>query len=149
MTFDELNMLLDWMAMYKLNGLEWNGKGALTEVENEEIRNRASALGIEIFGAASGIPTKNCLEAEGTAQFPASSRIFLNAATGKGGLLYLKGLGEKDREAIMAFSERYWRGGDAGEGAVESGLPEALSTAGTRLANFKEKVEVHRQRYHF
>ena len=149
LTFDELKMLLDWMAMYKLNGLEWNGKGALTEAENEEIRNRAAALGIEIFDAASGIPTKNCLEAEGTALFPASSRIFLNAATGKGGLLYLKGLSVKDREAMMAFSERYWRGGDAGEGVFDNALPEALSTAGTRLANFKEKMEVHRQRYHF
>jgi hypothetical protein len=31
----------------------------------------------------------------------------------------------------------------------DNALPEALSTAGTRLANFKEKMEVHRQRYHF
>ena len=149
LSFDELKMLLDWMAMYKLNGLEWNGKGALTEAENEEIRNRASALGIEIFGAAAGIPTKNCLEVEGGALISASSRIFLQTATGKGGLLYLKGLSVKDREAMMAFSERYWRGGDAGEGTCDNALPEALSTAGTRLANFKEKVEVHRQRYHF
>jgi len=148
LTFNELNTLLDWMAMYKLNGLHWNGKGALTEAENEEIRNRTKALGIEIFGIATGIPTKDCLEAEGTAQFPASSRIFLHSAPGKGGMLYLKSLGEKDREAVMAFAERYWRGGDAGEGTVENALPEAVSTAGTRLANFMEKVEVHRQRFY-
>lgn len=144
MSFDELNLLLDWMAMYKLNGLQWNGKGALTEAENEVIRNRADSLGIEIFGVANGIPTKDCLEAEGTAQFPASSRIFLHTASGKGGVLYLKGLGEKDKEAVMAFAERYWRGGNAGEGTVEGGLPEAVSTAGTRLENFKEKLKVHR-----
>jgi hypothetical protein len=147
LTFEELNMLLDWMAMYKLNGLQWNGKGALTEAENEAIRNRATALGIEVFGTIAGVPTQDCLEAEGNAQFPASSRIFLHSATGKGGLLYLKGLGEKDKEAVMAFAERYWRGGDAGEGTVEDALPEALSTAGTRLANFNERVDIHKTRF--
>jgi len=148
LTFKELNMLLDWMALYKLNGLHWNGKGALTEAESEEIRNRAKALGIEIFETANGIPASDCLEAVGTSQIPASSRIFLHNATGKGGLLYLKGLGEEDKEAVMAFSERYWRGGNAGEGSVENGLPEAMSTACTRLANFMEKLEVHRNRFH-
>ena len=147
LTFEELNMLLDWMAMYKLNGLQWNGNGALTEAENEALRNRATALGIEVFASAAGIPTQDCIEAEGNAQFPASSRIFLHSAVGKGGVLYLKGLGEKDKEAVMAFAERYWRGGDAGEGTVEDALPEALSTAGTRLANFNERVDVHKTRF--
>jgi hypothetical protein len=50
-------------------------------------------------------------------------------------------------EAMKAFSERYWRGGDAGEGADENGLPDVLSPAGSRLANFWEKVAVHRERF--
>ena len=59
----------------------------------------------------------------------------------------MRGLEAKDLEALMAFSERYWRGGDAGEGTVENGLPDALSTAGSRLANFKEKLAIHLVRF--
>ena len=147
LTFDEMNLVLDRMALYKLNGLQWDGEGSLSDAEKEEIRNRAATLGIEIFDVAAGIPDKECLETEGSVQFPASSRIFLHTASGKGGLLYLKGLEEKDWDAVMAFAERYWRGGGAGEGAVEDALPAALSTAGTRLANFMEKVSVHRVRF--
>ena len=56
-------------------------------------------------------------------------------------------LGAEEKEAVMAFSERYWHGGDAG--AVEKGKyqPEVLSPAGSRLANFKEKTVVHKRRF--
>ena len=50
-------------------------------------------------------------------------------------------------EVMKACAERYWRGGDAGEGAGENSLPDVLSPAGSRLANFREKVAVHRERF--
>ena len=59
----------------------------------------------------------------------------------------MKGKGKNDLEALMAFSERYWRGGNAGEGTDGNSLPDALSTAGTRLANFREKMAIHRASY--
>jgi hypothetical protein len=49
----------------------------------------------------------------------------------------------------MAFSERFWRGGSAGKVTNNEGLPDTLSEAGSRLANFKEKVAVHRERFHY
>ena len=55
----------------------------------------------------------------------------------------MNAFGAEEMEALMAFSERYWRGGDAGE--VEGGT---LSPAGSRLANFREKVEIHKMRFH-
>ena len=61
---------------------------------------------------------------------------------------YLKGMEVEDLDAMKAFSERYWRGGDAGEGVVENGLPDMLSPAGSRLANFREKMAVQRERFH-
>jgi hypothetical protein len=146
--FNDLNQLLDEMAFYKLNRLQWNGEGALTEAEKDEIRSRAKELGIEILAEVTPLPNRDYLDSEGDAQSPASSRIFLHAASQNGGWLYLKGLGEEDWEAMKAFSERYWRGGDAGEGTVENGLPDVLSPAGSRLANFREKMAVHRERFH-
>ena len=146
--FDDLNRLLDQMAFYKLNRLQWNGEGALTEAEKDEILSRARELGIEIYTEVAPLPNRDYLDSEGDAQFPASSRIFLHAASQNGGWLYLKGLGEDDMEAMKAFSERYWRGSDVGEGVGENNLPEALSPAGSRLANFREKMAVHRERFH-
>ena len=145
--FNDLSQLLDEMAFYKLNRLQWNGEGALTEAEKDEIRSRAKELGIEIQTEIVPLPNRDYLDSEGNAEFPASSRVFLHAASEEGGWLYLKGLGEDDLEAMKAFSERYWRGGDAGEGAGENGLPDVLSPAGSRLANFREKVAVHRERF--
>ena len=49
---------------------------------------------------------------------------------------------------MMAFSERFWNGGNAGEIANEN-LPSGPYTiAGSRLANFEEKMKVHRGRFH-
>jgi hypothetical protein len=146
--FNDLDQLLDEMAFYKLNYLQWNGEGALTEAEKDEIYSRAKALGIEILTEVTPFPNKDFLDSEGDAQFPASSRVFLHTASKEGGWLYLKGMGEEDLDALKAFAERYWRGGDAGEGASENGMPDVLSPAGSRLANFREKMAVHRERYH-
>ena len=49
---------------------------------------------------------------------------------------------------MMAFSERFWNGGNAGEIANED-LPSGPYTiAGSRLANFEEKMKVHRDCFH-
>lgn len=49
---------------------------------------------------------------------------------------------------MMAFSERFWNGGSAGEVGNENLLPGPLTEAGSRLANFEEKMAVHRDRFH-
>ena len=147
LTFKELNQLLDRMAFYKLNYLQWNEKGACSSEEVNKIKEHARDLGITIVATIPTVPNIDLVDCEGNVQFPTSSQIFLRTASKNGGWFYLKGMAAADWEALMAFSERYWRGGNAGEGLVENALPDALSTAGTRLANFKEKVAVHRIRF--
>ena len=149
LTFKELNQLLDWMAFYKLNYLQWNEKGACSAEEVGLINEHARDLGITIVATIPTIPNVDLVDWEGNAQFSASSQIFLRTASKNGGWFYLKGMGKDDLEALMAFSERYWRGGNAGDGQVENGLPNALSSAGTRLANFEEKMVVHRERFDY
>ena len=147
LTFKELNQLLDRMAFYKLNYLQWNEKGACSSEEVNKIKEHARDLGITIVATIPTVPNIDLVDCEGNVQFPTSSQIFLSTASKNGGWFYLKGMAAADWEALMAFSERYWRGGNAGEGLVENALPDALSTAGTRLANFREKVAVHRIRF--
>lgn len=49
---------------------------------------------------------------------------------------------------MMAFSERFWNGGNAGK-VLDENLPTGpLTEAGSRLANFEEKMAVHRDRFH-
>lgn len=49
---------------------------------------------------------------------------------------------------MMAFAERFWNGGNAGEIGNEN-LPPAPSTeAGQKLAVFEEKLALHRDRFH-
>lgn len=147
LTYDDLKKMLDWMAFFKLNGLKWNADGVLSDEEVGLLRQQAQDLGITIYTDGSRIPDVGIVDVEGNAQFPASSRIFLQPAMENGGWLCLKGLEKEDMEALMAFSERYWRGGDVGEGTQNGGLPVALSTAGSRLVNFKEKMAAHKQRF--
>ena len=148
LTFDDLNRLLGWMAFCKLNYLQWNEEGACSEEEVNILREYARGFGITMIkDGISVIPDADFIDVEGSAQFPASSRIFLLTASKNGGWLYLKGMEAEDLEAMKAFSERYWRGGDAGDGAGENGLPEVLSPAGSRLANFNEKISVQRERF--
>ena len=146
LTFDDLNRLLDRMSFYKLNYLKWNGEGILSVEEVNRVKEHARDLGINIVAKIPIISNVDLIDLEDNAQVPVSSQIFLRTASEKGGWLFLKGLEASDLEAIMAFSERYWRGDNAGEGTVENGLPDALSPAGSRLANFKEKIAVHRER---
>lgn len=49
---------------------------------------------------------------------------------------------------MMAYSERFWNGGNAGEVEMENLAPGPLTTAGSRLANFEEKMAIHRDRFH-
>ena len=147
LTFDDLNRILDEMAFYKLNYLQWDEKGGCSENEIKIVKENARELGVTMVAEIPAIPDVDFIDFEDSKRFPASSRVFLQTASKKGGWFYLKGMEAKDLEALMAFAERYWRGGDAGEGTVENGLPDALSTAGSRLANFKEKMMVHRERF--
>ncbi|MBQ6771066.1 MAG: family 20 glycosylhydrolase [Bacteroidales bacterium] len=49
---------------------------------------------------------------------------------------------------MMAFAERFWNGGNAG-GVANENLPTGpLTEAGSRLANFEEKIALHRDRFH-
>jgi hypothetical protein len=49
---------------------------------------------------------------------------------------------------VMAFAERFWNGGNAGTIKNENLPPGPLTTAGSRLVNFEEKMAVHRDRFH-
>lgn len=49
---------------------------------------------------------------------------------------------------MMAFAERFWNGGNAGVVENENLLPGPLTEAGSRLANFEEKMALHRDRFH-
>lgn len=49
---------------------------------------------------------------------------------------------------MMAFAERFWVGGDAGAVEDESLAPSPDSEAGTRLAQFEQRMKAHRDRYH-
>ena len=49
---------------------------------------------------------------------------------------------------MMAYAERFWNGGNAGL-VEDENLPTGLLTeAGSRLANFEEKMAIHRDRFH-
>ena len=146
--FNDLNKLLDIMAIYKLNYLQWNEKGECFAEEVNILKEYARSMGIVIVDRIPTTQDVDFVDLEDDAQFLASSQVFLRTASKNGGWFYLKGMEVDDLEALMAFSERYWNGGDAGEGTVENALPDALSTAGTRLANFLEKMAVHYVRFH-
>ena len=148
LTFDDLNRLLDRMAFYKLNYLKWNIDGVLSVQEVSLLRQRAQDLGITIVNEIPAIPNVDLVDLEGSVKYPASNQIFLRTASKNGGWLFLKGMKQDDMEAMMAFAERYWRGGNAGEGVVRNEAPETLSTAGSRLANFKERMAIHWGRFH-
>lgn len=130
------------MAFYKLNYLQWNGQGDFSEEEISIIKEYSNGW-INIVADIPSVQDVDFIDLD------ASSQIFLQSASKNGGWLYLKDLESDDLDALRAFAERYWRGGDAGEGTVGNVLPDSLSTAGTRLANFKEKLAVHRERFHF
>ena len=148
-TYNEIKQLLDVMAFYKLNYLLWNSDGECSEEEINNLREYASDLGIQMIDDIPNVADVGLFLLSNNAQFPLVNRVFSKMAIGQGGFLSLNEFWDEELEALMAFSERYWRGGNAGKVTNNAGSPDALSEAGTRLANFKEKVKVHRQRYHF
>ena len=148
-TFNEIKRLLDVMAFYKLNYLQWNGDGNCSEEEIDSLREYASDLGIKMIDELPNVADVGLFLFSNNAQFPIVNRVFSKMAIGQGGFLSLSEFEDEELEALMAFSERFWRGGSAGQVTNNEGLPDALSEAGSRLANFKEKIAVHRQRYHF
>ena len=147
LTFNDVKRILNVMAFYKLNYLQWEGKGSCSAEEVASLKEHAHDLGIKIVATIPTISNVDLIDLESNAKFSASSQVFLRTASTNGGWFFLKGMKQDDMEAMMAFAERYWRGGNAGEGVVRNSLPETLSTAGSRLANFKERITVHRERF--
>lgn len=147
LSYETMMALLDKMAFYKLNYLQWNGKADCSEEEANIIREHALELGIQLVGDRNGNAGLDVLMAKGQGKVSASDWIFLQEATKKGGILTLEGVDRASIDAMTAFAERYWRGGNAGEGTDKNGVSEALSPAGSRLANFKEKRSIHHNRF--
>ena len=137
LAFEELQRLIYMMAFYKINYLKGYDKVASDADEFGFLRTIAEDLGIKVVASDFTIPNIDVVDLD-------SDGIFLKRAAPRGGWLLLHDLGTDDLDALKAFSERYWRGGDAGEN--EGG---ALSPASSRLANFKEKVAMHRERFTF
>lgn len=137
LTFEELQRLIYMMAFYKINYLKGYEKVASCADEYGFLRTIAEDLGIKVVASDFTIPNIDVVDLD-------SEGIFLKRAAQRGGWLLLHDLGTDDLDALIAFSERYWRGGDAGENAGGD-----VSPAGSRLANFKEKVAVHRERFTF
>ena len=147
LSYETMMELLDKMAFYKLNYLQWNGKANCTEEEANIIREHALELGIQLVGDRNGNVSLDVLMPKGQGKVSASDWIFLQEASKKGGILALEGIDRASIDAMMAFAERYWRGGNAGEGTDKNGVSETLSPAGSRLANFKEKRSIHHNRF--
>ena len=141
--------MLDVMAFYKLNYLQWNGKGNCSEEEVNSLKDYANDLGIKMVDELPDVANVGLFLVNKKVGSPLINTVFLKMADGQGGFLSLSEFGDEELEALMAFSERFWRGGSAGKVTNNEDLPDALSEAGSRLANFKEKVAVHRQRFHF
>lgn len=135
---EEMTSLLDLMALYKLNYLQWDGEGGFTAEEIDKLREHARDCGINMVEDISHIPDVSLLNLRDDEQVSAMNQVFLNKAVGNGAFLYLDSFETDDVVTLMAFAERYWRGGDAG--AMEDGV---LSPAASSLANFMEKVKIH------
>ena len=149
LSINEINKVLEAMSFYKLNYLQWSNLGIFSEEEVNTLREHARDLGVTLVADIPTVPNLDLVDSEGKDQLTAASQVFLQTASRQGGWLFLRGMAKGDLEVMEAFSERYWRGGGAGEGTVENGLPDALSPAGSRLANFREKVAVHSARFHY
>ncbi len=148
LTNDDLVKILNVMAFYHLNYLQWKGQGDFSEEEINIIKEYSNDC-IKIVADIPSAQGVDFIDVNTDEQHTASSQVFLQPASKNGGWFYLKGLEEDDLDALRAFAERYWRGGGAGEGTVGNGMPNPVSTAGTRWANFKEKSAVHRERFHY
>ncbi len=140
---EELTELLDLMAFYKLNCLQWDAESNFSKEVANTMRELARNRGITMFASLSDLDFFECTE---TQALPLPIRIFLHTAATQGGLL---GLSQNEMtEAVMALSERYWRGDDADVTENEDKIPDSLTTVGSKLANFEEKMALHRARFH-
>ena len=130
---EALEELLDEMAFYKLNVLQWNSK-SYSEDEAAVVREHAENRGIVLLEAVTNPLGVDYFEWTDRQTAPLSKRIFLQTETGKGAFLRVNGtcLSNIERKAMMTLSERYWRGGE---------------TDGAKLGNFEEKAAVHESRF--
>ena len=143
---DSLMALLDLMAFYKLNCLLWDDGAGYSNEDADKVREYARKLSIETrLGAVSGL---KYIKMEQQAKAPASNRIFLQKAEPQGSFLQWEKASDASLGAMMAFSERYWRGGDAGTVGNEDRILDSLTTTGSRWANFEEKMSIHRVQFH-
>lgn len=122
--------LINEMTFYKLNCLQWNSKGYSDE-EVRIIKEQAQNQSINIMDNIEA----DSFEWTDKQPVPLSKQIFLHTATEEGAFLRINGtsLTDLERKAMMALSERYWRGGEMD---------------GARLGNFEEKAAVHENRFH-
>jgi beta-glucanase (GH16 family) len=148
LTFEDIKQLLERMSFYKLNYLKWNAGSAFTTEQVNTLKEYANSLGIAVVSGNLVIPNVDIIELEANSSYSLANRVFLNDASSQGAWFMLNDIEDKDMDALMAFSERYWRGGNAGEVKEGEYMPEALSTAGSRLANFKDKLLTHRRRFY-
>ena len=144
---DELCRLFDRMAFYKLNYFRWDGWNTLPEEEADRLAEYANDLGISVVVGDLQNPQVGIVELNADPKVPAFNRVFLGAADLQGAWLRLNDLEPASMDALAAFAERYWRGGSAGELKGANDAPDALSEAGSRLANFKEKLAIHHLLY--
>lgn len=135
---ERMTTLLDMMALYKLNYLQWDGAGDCTAEEIDMLREHARDCGITLVEDISSIPDVSLINVRNNGQVSAMNQVFMKKAVGNGAFLYLDSFEADDMVTLMAFAERYWRGGDAG--AVED---DVVSPAASSWANFKEKVKIH------
>lgn len=145
LSFDDVKQLLDRMAFYKLNYLVWNGKGDCSDEEIEALKAYAHELGIAMVSGLMGAADVAMIKAEGQTNASFTDQVFLRQAEPNGAVLEWED--ETAMDVMMAFSERYWRGGSAGEVEKRNNAIETFSPAGSRLKNFKEKASVHHQRF--
>ena len=144
---DDLRRLFDRMAFYKLNCFLWNGWGTLPENEADGLVEYANDLGVSVVTGDLSNSHVGIVELNTDPKVPAFNRVFLGTADPQGAWLRLNDLGPASMDALAAFAERYWRGGSAGELKGANDAPDALSEAGSRLANFRERLAIHHLLY--
>lgn len=148
MSYDAMVKLLDKMAFCKLNYLKWDGKGSCSTEEINMLKEYAHGLGVTMVSAPMGISGLDALQSEGRPPASFSNRVFLQKAATSGGILTLENVNDAMMDVLLAFSERYWRGDNAGEGVNKTYSPDVLTPAGTRLVNFKERMAIAKTRFH-
>ena len=96
-TLEEVMSLMETMAFYKLNYLQWNGSRDFSKEETNTLKEQARKLGISIG----------------------------NTASRKGEWLNLEGKEPDMEEAMMVFAERCWRGVELNESQLANAKEKA------------------------